>query len=103
MYECIAGHRFKEPEPLYDPGFGWIGVCPECGRDDFEEIERCAGCGAVFRAEEMESGFCPQCRAEVLREFQAGIANVFSKFNADEMRLLANEYWSVSLFESVSL
>lgn len=51
----------------------------------------------------MESGFCPQCRAEVLREFQAGIANVFSKFNADEMRLLANEYWSVSLFESVSL
>ena len=101
MYMCTRGHKFEEPTPLYDPDYGWIGVCPDCKTDDFEEIARCDGCGETFSVDEMESGFCPECRTKVLKRFQREFAKLFMDFDDDEKRLLAETYWSVSIFECV--
>ena len=67
MLKCRCGTMFDSPDYVEDFSseyFGrrvthYMGVCPNCGSDDFEEMDKCEVCGEwIDPGEEL----CDNCR-----------------------------------------
>lgn len=66
LYECRHSHLFDEPvREMTDEGPRY--VCPACGTDDFEPVERCDICGLLVPAYELnEQNECEACAGRPL-------------------------------------
>ena len=70
MYKCnVCDAEFTEPKDekerhneLDGEWFEEYGVCPECGKNNFEEVKGC-GCGEAYI--KLTDEFCNECYEDV--------------------------------------
>ncbi len=75
MYKCekcgnIYDYNGKTwGQPGYDPenGDGMVGNCPDCGSDDYIEVESCRVCGDYVSSNSYFK-MCEDCEAKVRKE-----------------------------------
>lgn len=67
MYTCKCGSEFCTPS--YRLGnYGYEIFCPDCGSNEYEQLEECEICGIYTAKEELHDGICEFCIAEIEEE-----------------------------------
>lgn len=83
MFKCKdCGHLFEDGEQKviverhgFDYGDGEVfSYCPRC-EGDYDEVEPCAICGSY---EDVEDGYCDNCRIQVQKTFSQLLNEHFS-------------------------
>ena len=86
MLRCRnCGETFFETDikTIYEPEYGYIGVCPHCDDFDMEEISKCAYCGEWFPEEEIDNGLCEECAGKTIVAFNQAMHALFTEEQID--------------------
>lgn len=90
MFECDrCGHMFDECEieHRFSRIDGWHHECPNCGWEEFVEVDRCNVCGEWTDVSELsdDGGLCQKCQKDVLHNLSSLI---ITHFNYHEVQYL---------------
>lgn len=103
MYKCLnCGETFSSPDSVRDfesEYFGrtvthYMNVCPSCGSDDFEEMDKCEICGEYIDAGSCLCENCKELIGDLASEIRGKVREkaIVHKLNYDEfIRYLEEE------------